>query len=667
MRFSIYTEVQSWPGKPYDRLYGEVLEQIENADRLGYDAYAAIEHFFFPKFSASANPFGLFGMAAARTRRINFRTMLHVLPYHNPLVLAAQVHEFSLLTGGRYEFGVGRGHGWIPLPAGLPLDETARPRYEEALDLFVEALHSDVVSFEGEYWNVQDSQVIPFSGHEFRVVLGGTSDRTYDLAAKHGWAVAVPPLLPYAALEEQLDLYRAKCAEYGTTPDIIWIHACYIDDDRDLALREAEQHMPGFLKGNASPLTDHPVPPVDALERGRLRLLRGRDHGEARGDAVRRDGRRRHRLGRHARGRDPADPRNDRGLRGTDRDRDHHEPGRRRALEGDQGAGALRRARHPRDPARDRGGRGRGVTAVVVAGAGSIGSLLAAHLAQVADVTVLTRREQHAVALREQGLRVSGRSDFTARLGATADAAALPTDAELAILACKSIDLEPLAARLEGTLPNATMMTIQNGLGAEEVVAAHGGWPLLSAVTFMSGTRHTDAHVEYVLDTATWIGPYRGTTEADARRVAELIESGGLKAEAFADLRPAQWSKLIFNATVNGVAALTGLPHDFHFARTDEPSDLGHSGPRPRGRGEGGRRRRRRRVARRPVGDERPRDGAGAPALSLDARGRRGPAADRARVDQRRARARGVAARSDVPLQTAVYRLVKAREASYSE
>jgi 2-dehydropantoate 2-reductase len=206
------------------------------------------------------------------------------------------------------------------------------------------------------------------------------------------------------------------------------------------------------------------------------------------------------------------------------------------------------------------------VTSVVVAGAGSIGSLLAAHLAQVADVTVLTRREEHAASLREQGLRVSGRSDFTARLEATSDPAALPADAELAVLACKSTDLEPLAARLEGTLTAAKVMTIQNGLGAEEVVAAHGDWPLLSAVTFMSGTRHGDAHVEYVLDTATWIGPYRGTTEADARRVAELIEAGGLKAEAFPDLRPAQWSKLIFNATVNGVAALTGLPHDPHFA-----------------------------------------------------------------------------------------------------
>jgi 2-dehydropantoate 2-reductase len=82
----------------------------------------------------------------------------------------------------------------------------------------------------------------------------------------------------------------------------------------------------------------------------------------------------------------------------------------------------------------------------------------------------------------------------------------------------------------------------------------------------MSGTRHSDAHVEYILDTETWIGPNRGTTAADARRVADLLISAGLKAQSFDDLRPAQWSKLIFNATVNTVAALTGLPHDPHFA-----------------------------------------------------------------------------------------------------
>ncbi len=204
------------------------------------------------------------------------------------------------------------------------------------------------------------------------------------------------------------------------------------------------------------------------------------------------------------------------------------------------------------------------MTRVCVAGAGTIGSLLAAHLARVAEVSVLTRREEQARALNEEGLRVSGRADFTAKLRASVDPAEL--DAELVIVACKASDLESLAQRLSGHFQGATVMTIQNGLGAEEVVAPHGDWPLLSAVTFMSGTRHGDTHVEYVLDTATWIGPYRGTTPADARAVAELIVASGLEAEAFDDLRPAQWSKLIFNATVNAVAALTGLAHDFHFA-----------------------------------------------------------------------------------------------------
>jgi 2-dehydropantoate 2-reductase len=307
------------------------------------------------------------------------------------------------------------------------------------------------------------------------------------------------------------------------------------------------------------------------------------------------------------------------------------------------------------------------VSSVVVAGAGSIGSLLAAHLARVADVTVLTRREEHAAALREHGLRVSGRSDFTAQLGATADPAALPQAATLAILACKGTDLEPLAARLEGTLPGATVMTIQNGLGAEEIVAAHGEWPLLSAVTFMSGTRHGDAHVEYVLDTATWIGPYRGTTEDDAHRAAGLIEAGGLKAEAFPDLRPAQWSKLIFNATVNGVAALTELPHDFHFAESERPGDLGH-------------------LVRELVDEGKATAAAAGIGLWEDPwemnvlatrRGHRHYPSMLEDVDARRPTEleliNGALVREavrlgvSVPLQTAVYRLVKAREASYSE
>src|SRR5207248_2005000 len=169
---------------------------------------------------------------------------------------------------------------------------------------------------------------------------------------------------------------------------------------------------------------------------------------------------------------------------------------RRRRVDGrraDPPAG--RHHRRPRIPAVA------AMTRVCIAGAGVIGSLFAAHLARVAEVSALVRRKEHAESLREHGLRVSGRSDFTARLGAATSPDGLP-EPGLVIVACKGTDLEAVAERLAGHWPAATMMTVQNGIGADEIVGRHGDWPLLTAVTFMSGTRHSDTHVEYVLDTA---------------------------------------------------------------------------------------------------------------------------------------------------------------------
>jgi 2-dehydropantoate 2-reductase len=215
------------------------------------------------------------------------------------------------------------------------------------------------------------------------------------------------------------------------------------------------------------------------------------------------------------------------------------------------------------------------VERVCIVGAGVIGSLYAGHLARVCEVSVLTRRREHAEALTEHGLRVSGKSQHHARVTATDDPDELPPF-DVAIVATKASGLEEAAHALEGRFPDTTIVTVLNGIGAEEVVRAHGEWPIVSGVTFMSGTKHSDTHVEYILDTETWLGPYEDTPFAVAQGIADTIVSSGLKAEALPDLRPAQWSKLIFNASVNATAALTGLPHDFHFAQEREPGDLGH-------------------------------------------------------------------------------------------
>ena len=302
---------------------------------------------------------------------------------------------------------------------------------------------------------------------------------------------------------------------------------------------------------------------------------------------------------------------------------------------------------------------------VCVVGAGSIGSLFAAHLATVTDVLVLTRRAEHAQALNEQGLKVSGRHDFNARVTAAADPRDLP-DFDLGIVATKANAVEEAADALSGGFPGATIMTVQNGLGAEEIVRARGEWPLISGVTFMSGTKHSDTHVEYILDTPTWIGPYGETPFERVQEVAALLADAGLKAEALPDLLPAQWSKLIFNATVNGVAALTGLPHDEHFAAEGDAGDLGHLVHQLVDEGK---------AVAAAAGVElhddpwemnvlaTQRGSAHYPSMLEDVEAHRPTEVELINGALVRAAAEhGV----DAPLQTAVYRLVKAKEASYS-
>jgi alkanesulfonate monooxygenase SsuD/methylene tetrahydromethanopterin reductase-like flavin-dependent oxidoreductase (luciferase family) len=256
MRFSVYSEMQHWPGKSAERLYAEVAEQIVHADRLGYSSYALVEHLFFPRFSTCPDPLTFFCQVAPRTRQISFRTMLHVLPYHNPTVLASRIAQAEILLEGRYEFGVGRGHGWIPPKAGVRLDDV-KELYDESFELFFKALENERFSHEGRFFSVHDSHIVPPPPRrKQRVFVGGTSDSTYELAGRKGWSVAVPPLLPYKALEAQLNIYRETCEAHGNEPDIVWIHACYMDEDRDVAAREAEQGMRNFLLGNASPLEE---------------------------------------------------------------------------------------------------------------------------------------------------------------------------------------------------------------------------------------------------------------------------------------------------------------------------------------------------------------------------------------------------------------------------
>jgi len=253
LRFGIYSEIQNGFGVNYAKTTREVFRLIQNADQLGYDVFSVIDHHFFQEFSISANPLALFSAAAQKTRRIRFRTLCHTLPLRNPAVFAGEAAVADILTEGRIDIGVGRGHAWEYPPAGIPMEET-QGRYEESLDIIELAWTRERFSYEGRYYKLEDVSVVPkpLQKPYPPVYMVGTSGAAFEIGARKGWALAFGGPAPVAAFKPGVDRYREACARYGTRPIVAAVRAVYIaEDDRNLRA-ESEAVLKKFFAYNST-------------------------------------------------------------------------------------------------------------------------------------------------------------------------------------------------------------------------------------------------------------------------------------------------------------------------------------------------------------------------------------------------------------------------------
>jgi 2-dehydropantoate 2-reductase len=203
-------------------------------------------------------------------------------------------------------------------------------------------------------------------------------------------------------------------------------------------------------------------------------------------------------------------------------------------------------------------------TKICIVGCGAIGSLFGAHLAKLPDVEVHAYdvSKEHTRAINERGLRISGAADFTAKLHATSDAKEIPP-CEFGIIATKSTHTRGAieqTAHIFGE--SSAVCSVQNGLGNEEIIAEHVKY-VIRGTTFPAGHVIEPGHVGFDINGDTWIGPYEPTRTpyAMVEKLAELVTRGGMKVIPLEDVRGAQWTKLIFNASTNPVGALTLLHH----------------------------------------------------------------------------------------------------------
>ena len=200
---------------------------------------------------------------------------------------------------------------------------------------------------------------------------------------------------------------------------------------------------------------------------------------------------------------------------------------------------------------------------VCVVGCGAVGSLFAAHLAQLDDVEVWAYDldRDHVEAINERGLRLSGAGELVGRLRATTDPDDLPP-CDFGIVATKSLHTATAIAATAPAFANGAVCSVQNGLGNEEAVAEHVG-EVIRGTTFPAGHLLEPGHVSWDTKGDTWIGPFEPSPApvAKVERLAERLTRAGMNTVALNDARGAQWTKVIFNAATNPIGALTGLTH----------------------------------------------------------------------------------------------------------
>ncbi|HEY2355013.1 MAG TPA: 2-dehydropantoate 2-reductase [Gaiellaceae bacterium] len=195
-------------------------------------------------------------------------------------------------------------------------------------------------------------------------------------------------------------------------------------------------------------------------------------------------------------------------------------------------------------------------------GCGAVGSLFAANLALLDDVEVwaFDLNELHVAAINRHGLRLTGAGDVVGHPRATADASAIPP-CDFGIVATKAMHTESAIAATAHAFAGGCVATVQNGLGNEEILAAHVE-RVIRGTTFPAGKLLEPGHVQWDVQGDTTFGPYdERVTLGDVYTLAEACTRAGMPTHGVEDARGPQWRKVIFNASTNPIGALTGLTH----------------------------------------------------------------------------------------------------------
>src|SRR5580700_5377164 len=192
MKFGLFGSAQAQRGGiDVDSAQGfkDFVEYNIEAEALGYHSTFVVEHHFtgFGQVSASLN---LLTWLGARTTTLRLGTAVLVLPWHNPVLLAEQAASLDLLSGGRLDFGIGKGYRYNEFAGfAMPMEE-ADERFDESMAVITKAFTSnEPFSHKGKFWQF-DNVVVeppPAARPHPPFWMGAGSERSVRQVAERGY------------------------------------------------------------------------------------------------------------------------------------------------------------------------------------------------------------------------------------------------------------------------------------------------------------------------------------------------------------------------------------------------------------------------------------------------------------------------------------------------
>lgn len=220
MRFGLFGGAQA-PRGDDDPASGflDYVETCVEAEALGFASTFLVEHHFSGTGQVSAS-LDLLAWVAARTTTMRVGTAVIVLPWHDPVMLAERAATLDLMSGGRLEFGVGKGYRHSEFSGFATPYEEAGPRFEEALEIIIKAWTSDArFSHHGRFWHYDDIVVDPPTlqrPHPPVWIAAGKPDSIRSVAAR-GCKLLLDQFASTRTIGERIALFRAECEARGRT------------------------------------------------------------------------------------------------------------------------------------------------------------------------------------------------------------------------------------------------------------------------------------------------------------------------------------------------------------------------------------------------------------------------------------------------------------------